>query len=86
MIKLFSEGIYCIFINTSHAAPFHLFLADYHIVADGYGGKGYLIGREDESQLDDIIKKAQKECGEGKAVLLNVLIGKTNFREGSISV
>uniref|UniRef100_A0A671R3T2 2-hydroxyacyl-CoA lyase 2 n=1 Tax=Sinocyclocheilus anshuiensis TaxID=1608454 RepID=A0A671R3T2_9TELE len=63
-----------------------LAFTDYHIVADGYGGKGYLIGREDESQLDDIIKKAQKECREGKAVLLNVLIGKTNFREGSISV
>uniref|UniRef100_A0A8C0Y2N0 2-hydroxyacyl-CoA lyase 2 n=1 Tax=Cyprinus carpio carpio TaxID=630221 RepID=A0A8C0Y2N0_CYPCA len=63
-----------------------LAFTDYHIVADGYGGKGYLTGREDESQLDDIIKKAQKECREGKAVLLNVLIGKTNFREGSISV
>uniref|UniRef100_A0A8C2E585 2-hydroxyacyl-CoA lyase 2 n=1 Tax=Cyprinus carpio TaxID=7962 RepID=A0A8C2E585_CYPCA len=63
-----------------------LSFTDYHIVADGYGGKGYLTGREDESQLDDIIKKAQKECREGKAVLLNVLIGKTNFREGSISV
>lgn len=60
--------------------------ADYHIVADGYGGKGYLVGRQDESQLDDIIKKAQNECREGKAILLNVLIGKTNFREGSISV
>lgn len=63
-----------------------LAFTDYHIVADGYGGKGYLVGREDESQLDDIIKKAQKECREGKATLLNVLIGKTNFREGSISV
>lgn len=63
-----------------------LAFTDYHVVADGYGGKGYLIGREDESQLEDIIKKAQKECKEGKAVLLNVLIGKTNFREGSISV
>uniref|UniRef100_A0A8C2C7K4 2-hydroxyacyl-CoA lyase 2 n=1 Tax=Cyprinus carpio TaxID=7962 RepID=A0A8C2C7K4_CYPCA len=63
-----------------------LAFTDYHIVADGYGGKGYLIGREDESRLDDIIKKAQKECREGKAVLLNVLIGKTNFRDGSISV
>uniref|UniRef100_A0A8C1NIC1 2-hydroxyacyl-CoA lyase 2 n=1 Tax=Cyprinus carpio TaxID=7962 RepID=A0A8C1NIC1_CYPCA len=63
-----------------------LAFTDYHIVADGYGGKGYLTGREDESQLDDIIKKAQKECREGKAILLNVLIGKTNFREGSISV
>uniref|UniRef100_A0A671L0B1 2-hydroxyacyl-CoA lyase 2 n=1 Tax=Sinocyclocheilus anshuiensis TaxID=1608454 RepID=A0A671L0B1_9TELE len=63
-----------------------LAFTDYHIVADGYGGKGYLIGREDESQLDDIFKKAQKECREGKAILLNVLIGKTSFREGSISV
>lgn len=55
-------------------------------MADGYGGKGYLVGREDESKLSDIIRKAQKEAQEGKAVLLNVLIGKTNFREGSISV
>uniref|UniRef100_A0A3B3ZAB4 2-hydroxyacyl-CoA lyase 2 n=1 Tax=Periophthalmus magnuspinnatus TaxID=409849 RepID=A0A3B3ZAB4_9GOBI len=58
----------------------------YHIVADGYGGKGYLIRREDEEKLSDIIKQAQKDCHEGKATLLNVLIGKTNFREGSISV
>lgn len=55
-------------------------------MADGYGGKGYLIGREDEDSLNDIITQAQRETREGKAVLLNVLIGKTNFREGSISV
>ncbi|CAL8351300.1 unnamed protein product [Lota lota] len=63
-----------------------LAFTDYHIVADGYGGKGYLIGREDEDRLNDIIKSAQRECREGKSMLLNVLIGKTNFREGSISV
>ncbi|KAB5540160.1 hypothetical protein PHYPO_G00098610 [Pangasianodon hypophthalmus] len=63
-----------------------LAFTDYHIVANGYGGKGYLIGREDEARLENIVKKAQRECKEGKAVLLNVLIGKTNFREGSISV
>uniref|UniRef100_A0A665UMB8 2-hydroxyacyl-CoA lyase 2 n=1 Tax=Echeneis naucrates TaxID=173247 RepID=A0A665UMB8_ECHNA len=63
-----------------------LAFTDYHIVADGYGGKGYLIGRKDEDRLNDIIKQAQKETREGKATLLNVLIGKTNFREGSISV
>uniref|UniRef100_A0A8K9Y4X1 2-hydroxyacyl-CoA lyase 2 n=1 Tax=Oncorhynchus mykiss TaxID=8022 RepID=A0A8K9Y4X1_ONCMY len=63
-----------------------LAFTDYHIVADGYGGKGTLIGREDEDKLDDIIKEAQKETREGRATLLNVLIGKTNFREGSISV
>lgn len=55
-------------------------------MADGYGGKGYLVRREDESRLADIVRQAQKEAQEGKAVLLNVLIGKTNFREGSISV
>lgn len=63
-----------------------VFFPDYHVVADGYGGKGYLIDREDESRLESIVKEAQKECKEGKAVLLNVLIGKTNFRDGSISV
>lgn len=60
--------------------------ADYHVVADGYGGKGYLIGRKEEEQLRDIIRQAQEEAHKGRAVLLNVLIGKTNFREGSISV
>lgn len=65
---------------------FLLLVADYHTVADGYGGKGYLVGRGDEDRLSDIITQAQKETKEGKATLLNVLIGKTNFREGSISV
>lgn len=55
-------------------------------MADGYGGKGYLVGREDEDRLSDIIRQVQRETQEGKATLLNVLIGKTNFREGSISV
>uniref|UniRef100_A0A8C9YXA0 2-hydroxyacyl-CoA lyase 2 n=1 Tax=Sander lucioperca TaxID=283035 RepID=A0A8C9YXA0_SANLU len=63
-----------------------LAFTDYHIVTDGYGGKGYLVGREDEDRLSDIISQAQRETQEGKATLLNVLIGKTNFREGSISV
>ncbi|XP_026879492.2 2-hydroxyacyl-CoA lyase 2 [Electrophorus electricus] len=63
-----------------------LAFTDYHIVAEGYGGKGHLIGREDEVQLGDIVKEAQRECRDGKSVLLNVLIGKSNFRDGSISV
>ncbi|XP_068173419.1 2-hydroxyacyl-CoA lyase 2 [Antennarius striatus] len=63
-----------------------LAFSDYHIVADGYGGKGILVRREDEDRLSHIVKQAQRESQEGKAVLLNVLIGKTNFRDGSISV
>lgn len=63
-----------------------LAFTDYHVVADGYGGKGYVLGRKEEDQLRDIIRQAQEEAHKGRAVLLNVLIGKTNFREGSISV
>lgn len=63
-----------------------LAFTDYHIVANGFGGKGYLVGREEEPRLENIVKEAQRECKDGKAVLLNVLIGKTNFRDGSISV
>ncbi|XP_027010791.2 2-hydroxyacyl-CoA lyase 2 [Tachysurus fulvidraco] len=63
-----------------------LSFTDYHVVADGFGGKGYLVGREEESRLKDMVIKAQRECKEGKAVLLNVLIGKSHFRDGSISV
>jgi len=63
-----------------------LAFSDYHVVAQGYGGKGYLIDRTNGDQLEDIFKTAQKESAEGHSVLLNCLIGKTSFREGSISV
>ncbi|XP_062408638.1 2-hydroxyacyl-CoA lyase 2 [Sardina pilchardus] len=63
-----------------------LAFTDYHTVATGFGGIGHLIGRENEAQLDDIIREAQRQSREGRSTLLNVLIGKTNFREGSISV
>lgn len=60
---------------------------DYHVVADGYGGKGYLV-----KSLEDLEKSMKEGLAisrsktSAKPVLLNVLIGKTNFREGSISV
>ncbi|XP_077314069.1 2-hydroxyacyl-CoA lyase 2 isoform X2 [Lithobates pipiens] len=59
---------------------------DYHVVAEGFGGKGFLVTRQDEDRIEDIIKEAQEATRKGKATLLNVLIGKTNFRDGSISV
>ncbi|XP_069750538.1 2-hydroxyacyl-CoA lyase 2 isoform X2 [Narcine bancroftii] len=59
---------------------------DYHTVAEGYGGKGFLLTTENEEKMDDIIRSAQEECRNGTPTLLNILIGKSNFREGSISV
>lgn len=55
-------------------------------MADGYGGKGYLIGSKNEEKLNDIVRQAQRDAREGKAALINVLIGKTSFRDGSISI
>lgn len=60
---------------------------DYHVVAQGYGGIGYQLTREDKDKLADLLQKARRESHDtGKSVLVNALIGKTGFRDGSISV
>nr|CAB3256084.1 acetolactate synthase-like protein [Phallusia mammillata] len=62
-----------------------LAFTDYHTVGEGYGGKGLLLGRGDD--IDSTLQDAQKVAKNDKLpVLVNVLIGKTSFREGSISV
>jgi len=73
------------FFNSSVAC--NLAYLNYHTVAEGYGGKGILLDRNcDDKEIVDQIKAAQKMSREGHSVLINVLIGKTDFREGSISV
>ncbi len=57
---------------------------DYHIVAQGFGGKGFLVARAE--QIQPTLQAARDAAGQGFPVLINVLIGKTDFREGSISV
>ena len=58
---------------------------DYHVVAKGFGGEGYLLGRDDN--IKDTFDKARQTYREkNKPVLVNALIGKTSFRDGSISV
>jgi len=66
-----------------------LAFCDYHTVAQGYGGKGVLMNRSnagDIKGIDEVLKAAQAEYKLGHTVLINCLIGKTSFREGSISV
>ena len=68
----------------------------YHEAVEGFGAKGFVIGnavdeveqlvKDGEKEVDRILEDARKECGEGKAVLINALIGKSDFRAGSISV
>lgn len=65
---------------------FQFQFTDYETVAIGYGGKGLRLDRTNSANMKEILKEAVKLSRQGNSVLVNALIGKTNFREGSISV
>lgn len=56
----------------------------YDLVAKGYGADGFTIEDPNED-LVAALEKARLAC-QSAPVVVNALIGKTNFREGSISV
>jgi thiamine pyrophosphate-dependent acetolactate synthase large subunit-like protein len=58
--------------------------SDYHLVAKGYGAEGLFVN--EPKDLSNILDEAKNLCRKGKPVLINTLIGKTDFREGSISM
>jgi acetolactate synthase-1/2/3 large subunit len=58
--------------------------ADYHKVAEGWGAKGILV--REAGELDGALARAVELSREGSPVLVNVLLGKTEFRKGSISM
>jgi acetolactate synthase-1/2/3 large subunit len=57
---------------------------DYHVVAEGYGGKGFLLEKLEDAPR--VFAEAKRYAREGTPVLINAIIGKTDFRKGSISV
>jgi acetolactate synthase-like protein len=61
-----------------------LSLADYHKVVEGFGAKGLLV--RSRSELGPALERAKELSREGFPVLVNVLLGKTEFRKGSISM
>jgi len=67
----------------------------YHQAVEGLGAKGFVLGdaqggkvdeEEGEKEVRRVLEEARKECGGGTSVLINALIGKSDFRAGSISV
>ncbi|MFX1476717.1 MAG: thiamine pyrophosphate-binding protein [Promethearchaeota archaeon] len=58
--------------------------SDYHLIAKAYGAEGLLVDKP--SIVPKTLDKAKLLCKRGTSVLINVLIGKTKFREGSISM
>ena len=73
-----------IFIIETLYNPFQY--TDYHLVAEGFGAKGIIIKKENEDNLKEVFIKAQQLNEEGYSVCINAVIGKSKFREGSISV
>lgn len=57
---------------------------DYHQVAQGYGGDGLLLERPED--IPACLRQAQRRARQGRPVLVNALIGETDFRKGSISM
>ncbi len=57
---------------------------DYHRVAEGYGGVGLALERPE--QIPEVLERAKAEARRGRPVVINALLGKTDFRKGSISM
>ena len=57
---------------------------DYHAAAEGFGGVGFVIQRH--AEIAEILARAKKAAADGKPVLVNAHLGKTDFRKGSISM
>ena len=74
-------------VNGGHLNFLYLFqFAEYELAAQGLGAVGLRLDRTNEDVMDKVLEKALEEYKKGNSVLINVLIGKTDFREGSISV
>jgi len=56
----------------------------YNQAVEALGGVGLII--ENEDKIDSVLSKARKSAEAGNAVAVNVKIGKTAFRKGSISM
>ena len=57
---------------------------DYHRVAEGFGGTGILLN--DPVMIPQALSYAREAAAAGYPVLINAILGKTDFRKGSISM
>jgi acetolactate synthase-like protein len=57
---------------------------DYQKVAEGYGGIGLLL--DDPAKVDEVLDQAKALAQSGRPVCVNVILAKSDFREGSISI
>lgn len=58
--------------------------SNYHLAAEGLGAKGFLL--DNPKKIESVLNKAKKAAAAGQPVLINALLGRSSFREGSISM
>ncbi len=58
--------------------------SDYHRAAEGLGAAGLLL--DDPRRIGQVLQQAKELAAGGQPVVINVLIGGSDFREGSISM
>ncbi|KAM8793859.1 2-hydroxyacyl-CoA lyase 2 [Eudromia elegans] len=61
---------------------------DYHAVAEALGAKGFVVGDGDtgDAAVAAVLAAARAACHQGHPVLVNALLGTSDFRQGAISV
>jgi thiamine pyrophosphate-dependent acetolactate synthase large subunit-like protein len=58
--------------------------SDYERAAEGLGASGLRIERDE--QADEVLARAREIAASGRPVVINALIGRSQFRKGSISI
>jgi acetolactate synthase-like protein len=58
--------------------------SDYHRVAEGFGGVGLRL--DDPELAGETLQQARQAAAAGQPVLVNAILGRTDFRKGSISM
>lgn len=58
--------------------------SDYHLAAESFGARGFLLDTPDKTR--EVLLQAKQAASAGQPVLINAILGHSNFREGSISM
>ncbi|MBE2232950.1 MAG: thiamine pyrophosphate-binding protein, partial [Anaerolinea sp.] len=58
--------------------------ADYHRVAESFGGAGFRL--DDPELADEVLQQARQAAAAGRPALVNAILGRSDFRKGSISL
>ncbi len=58
--------------------------SDYHRVAEGFGGAGFRL--DDPELAGEVLQQARQAAAAGRPALVNAILGRSDFRKGSISM